>query len=287
MHTHLKTKQVKILPQSLVGQIVSQALREDINCGDINALIIPSSKQSTARVITRQNMVLCGYNFVNEVFRQVDPKLDVSWYAHDGEKIPENMTIFQVQGNARAILSAERNVLNFLQMLSATATKTSHYINELRGTKTKILDTRKTIPGLRLAQKYAVSCGGGVNHRLGLFDAFLIKENHIASCNNSIAEAVRKARSIAPGKLVEVEVENFQQIEEALCVKVDLIMLDNFSLGGIKEAVRLINGKTQVEASGNITIENVRKIAHMGVDFISIGALTKNIQAIDLSMRFL
>ena len=287
MKTHLKTEQIKQLPQALVAKMVTQALAEDIDQGDINALLIAEDETAHGQVITRQKTALCGHDFVNEVFRQVDPNLQVFWHAHDGDRLLENKPIFEVKGKARSILSAERNALNFLQMLCAVATQTHYYVDALAGAKTQILDTRKTIPGFRLAQKYAVCCGGGMNHRIGLFDAFLIKENHIAACGGSISLAVESARAIAPEKMVEVEVENFIELEQALAVKADVIMLDNFSISQMAQAVQMAYGKAQIEASGNITIEEIKEVANTGVDFISIGALTKNIQAIDLSMRFI
>ncbi len=283
---HLKTEQITAVPQVLVTKMVTQALAEDIDQGDINALLIDEKEISKARVITREPMIMCGYDWVNEVFKQIDPKLQLHWYYHDGDKILANKTLFEVEGLARGILSAERNALNFLQMLSAVATKTREYIKAIEGTNCKILDTRKTIPGFRLAQKYAVTCGGGVNHRIGLFDAFLIKENHIAACNHSIIKAVEKAHEIAPHKLVEVEVENFDELNEALSAKADVIMLDNFSIEDMKKAVSIAKGQAQLEASGNISLDTIYAVAQTGVDFISIGALTKHIQAIDLSMRF-
>ena len=284
--THLQTEQITMVPQILVTRMVTQALAEDIDQGDINALLINENEQACARVITREPMIMCGYDWVNEVFKQVDPSLKIHWYQHDGDKIPANKTLFEVEGLARSILSAERNALNFLQMLSAVATKTCEYVEAIKGTDCTILDTRKTIPGFRLAQKYAVTCGGGMNHRIGLFDAFLIKENHIAACDHSITKAIEKAREIAPQKMVEVEVENFEELNEALKARADVIMLDNFSLVDMQKAVSIAKGKAKLEASGNMSLDNIYAVAQTGVDFISIGALTKNIQAIDLSMRF-
>lgn len=285
--THLQTEQITEVPKALVTTMVTQALAEDIDQGDINALLINEDEQAHARVITREPMVMCGYDWVNEVFRQVDPNLKIHWYHHDGDEIPTNKTLFEVEGSARSILSAERNALNFLQMLSAVATKTHEYVEAIKSTNCTILDTRKTIPGFRLAQKYAVTCGGGMNHRIGLFDAFLIKENHIAACDHSITKAIEKAREIAPQKMIEVEVENFEELNEALKAHADVIMLDNFSLRDMQKAVSFAKGKAQLEASGNMSLDTIYAVAQTGVDFISIGALTKNIQAIDLSMRFL
>ncbi|WHN66056.1 carboxylating nicotinate-nucleotide diphosphorylase [Cysteiniphilum sp. QT6929] len=286
-HTHLQTEQITEVPKVLVTTMVTQALAEDIDQGDINALLINEHEQARARVITREPMVMCGYDWVDEVFRQVDPNLKIHWYHHDGDEVFANKTLFEVEGLARSILSAERNALNFLQMLSAVATKTREYVKAIKGTECTILDTRKTIPGFRLAQKYAVTCGGGMNHRIGLFDAFLIKENHIAACDHSITRAIEKAREIAPQKMVEVEVENFDELNEALKAHADVIMLDNFSLRDMQKAVSIAKGKAQLEASGNMSLDSIYAVAQTGVDFISIGALTKNIQAIDLSMRFI
>ena len=286
-HTHLQTEQITEVPKSLVTTMVTQALAEDIDQGDINALLINEDEQARARVITREPMVMCGYDWVNEVFRQVDPNLKIHWYHHDGDEVLANKTLFEVEGLARSILSSERNALNFLQMLSAVATKTREYVKAIKGTECAILDTRKTIPGFRLAQKYAVTCGGGMNHRIGLFDAFLIKENHIAACDHSITKAIEKAREIAPQKMVEVEVESFDELNEALKAHADVIMLDNFSLRDMQKAVSIAKGKAQLEASGNMSLDSIYAVAQTGVNFISIGALTKNIQAIDLSMRFL
>ncbi|WP_119344064.1 carboxylating nicotinate-nucleotide diphosphorylase [Facilibium subflavum] len=283
---HLNTQQITQVPEKLIKTMVTQALAEDIDQGDINALLIDPSEYAYARVITRQDMVLCGVEWVNEVFRQIDPALKITWFCNDGDKIGADKVLFEVEGKARGILSAERNALNFLQMLSGVATITHQYVERVAHTKTKILDTRKTIPGFRLAQKYAVHCGGGMNHRIGLFDGFLIKENHIASCHGCIIEAVNKARQIAPQKMVEVEVESFNQLNEALKAKADVIMLDNFNLKDMEKAVGIVGDKAQLEASGNVSLDQINAIAQTGVDFISIGGLTKHIQAIDLSMRF-
>lgn len=286
-HRHLQTKQITKVPKSLVKKMVTQALAEDIGQGDINALLINKDKQAYARVITREPMVMCGYDWVKEVFKQVDPNLKIHWYHNDADEVATNKPLFEVKGLARSILSAERNALNFLQMLSAVATKTREYINAIKGTDCIILDTRKTIPGFRLAQKYAVTCAGGMNHRIGLFDAFLIKDNHIAACDHSITKAIEKAREIMPQKMVEVEVENFEELNEALKAHADVVMLDNFSLRDMQKAVNMAKGRAQLEASGNMSLNKIYAIAKTGIDFISIGALTKNITAIDLSMRFL
>ena len=284
---HFNGQQIKKVTQATIDKMVKQALCEDIGVGDINALLIDKNAIGCAQVITRENMVLCGCDWVNEIFKQIDPKLTTHWFFSDGDAVDSNKKLFETTGHARSILSAERVALNFLQMLSAVATKTRQYVNKIAHTNAKVLDTRKTLPGFRLAQKYAVYCGGGINHRIGLFDAFLIKENHIAACGHSIIKAIETARTIASLKMIEVEVENFNQLQEALDAKADIIMLDNFSVTAIKKAVRLVDGGAKLEVSGNVSFENIVEIAKTGVDFVSIGDLTKNIKAIDLSMRLL
>ncbi|CCQ09985.1 Quinolinate phosphoribosyltransferase [decarboxylating] [Pseudoalteromonas luteoviolacea B = ATCC 29581] len=278
------------LPAALITQLVKQALDEDLNYlsaeeGDITAQLIPARQQSNATVITREDCVFCGRDVVLEVFKQVDPSVHVTMLVNDGDKVKANSPLFKAVGKSRAILTAERTALNFVQTLSGTATTTAKYVKELGESKTKLLDTRKTIPGLRALQKYAVTCGGGKNHRIGLFDAFLIKENHINACG-SIANAVAAARQNHPSKPVEVEVEDLNELNQALAAGADIVMLDNFSIADIQEAVIITNGKAKLEVSGNMTIEIIRAYAQAGVDFISSGALTKNVQSIDLSMRF-
>jgi nicotinate-nucleotide pyrophosphorylase (carboxylating) len=274
---------------SYVGQTVTTALQEDVGSGDLTAQLIPADRAGRAAVITRENAVLCGAAWFDEVFRQVDPRVRVTWSARDGERVRADQKLCTLEGPARSLLTGERAALNFLQMLSATATVTSKYVEAVAGTKCRILDTRKTIPGLRVAQKYAVHCGGGTNHRLGLFDAILVKENHIAAAG-SIAGAVSEARRVAPQVLLEVEVENLTQLREALDARVDRILLDNFSLEQMRDAVKITrqhaNARTELEASGNMSLENLRAVADTGVDFISVGGLTKHVKAIDLSMRF-
>jgi nicotinate-nucleotide pyrophosphorylase (carboxylating) len=228
--------------------------------------------------------VICGTAWVDEVFRQVDPRVKVTWRCRDGDQTQANQTLFELEGPARALLTGERTALNFLQLLSGTATKCTHYAQLVAGTGVKLLDTRKTIPGLRTAQKYAVTCGGCFNHRIALYDAFLIKENHIAACG-SITDAVATARRIHPGLPVEVEVETLDQLHEALAVDAEVIMLDNFSIETMREAVKHTAGRTKLEASGGVNEQTLRAIAETGVDYISIGALTKDCKAIDLSMR--
>ncbi|MDX3772528.1 carboxylating nicotinate-nucleotide diphosphorylase [Chromatiaceae bacterium AAb-1] len=268
---------------------VAAALAEDLGFqspqqGDITASLIPQQQQATATIITREDCVICGTAWVDEVFKQLDTAISISWQVKDGDKVAANTLLCTLQGSARVLLTGERSALNFLQLLSATATVTAHYAAFLNGSKTRLLDTRKTLPGLRFAQKYAVSCGGGQNHRLGLFDAFLIKENHIAAAG-SITRAVIQARHNFPGKPVEVEVENLDELQQALQAEADIIMLDNFSTGDIRQAVSLNNNQAKLEVSGNITSERLAELATTGVDYISSGALTKNVRAIDLSMR--
>lgn len=279
-------KQITSVPKKLIMKMVKEALLEDIDQGDITALLVDKNQSSCASVISVETMVMCGRDWVNEVFRQIDPSIKIHWHYNDGDIIEARKLLFKVEGNSRHILSAERSALNFLQLLSAISTKTNKYVQAVKETNCIILDTRKTIPGFRLAQKYAVICGGGMNHRSNLFDSFLIKENHISACHYSITKAVKKAMSIFPQKLLEVEVENFNELHEALRLSVDFIMLDNFSIEDIRRAVRLVGGRAKLEASGNISLSNVNLTAKTGVDFISVGALTKDIQAIDLSMRF-
>ena len=264
---------------------VSSALAEDIGNGDITAQLIAASSQAKATIISREAATICGIGWANKVFQQVDPDIEAKWHVGDGDQVIANQTLVTLTGPARALLTAERSAMNFLQTLSGTATLCSHYAGLIANTGVKLLDTRKTIPGLRIAQKYAVTCGGCFNHRIGLYDAFLIKENHIAACG-SIAQAVVTARANEPGKPVEVEVENLQELQQALTAAADTIMLDNFSLADIKTAVTTANGRCKLEASGNVTDQTLLPIAQTGVDYISIGALTKDCKAIDLSMRF-
>ena len=265
-------------------QTVTAAIDEDLGDGDITAALINDNKQVTATVITREAGILCGEAWVNEVFCQINSELEVLWQARDGEAVEPDQVLFSVTGHARSILSAERPALNFLQTLSATATSTAAYCSLISHTETTLLDTRKTLPGLRLAQKYAVTCGGGANHRIGLFDAFLLKENHIEACG-SIPEAVKQARLNQPDARVEVEVESLDEFRIAVDAEPDWIMLDNFSLEDLRIAVAN-NNQIKLEASGGIeNPEDLVAIAETGVDYISIGALTKHIQAMDLSMR--
>ncbi len=269
-----------------IEQNVKAALQEDIGDGDITAQLIPESEHATARVISREHATISGTAWVDEVFRQVDAGMDISWNVKDGDQVTPNQALFTVTGSARSILTAERAALNFLQTLSGTATISQQYADKVATTQVKLLDTRKTIPGLRLAQKYAVTCGSCYNHRIGLYDAFLIKENHIMACGG-IKAAIETAQKTAPGKPVEIEVETLEQLHEALAADADIIMLDNFTLEQMREAVAITNGRAKLEASGNITDETLVPIAETGVDYISIGALTKHCRAVDLSLRLI
>lgn len=288
--------------QQDISKTISWALCEDLGAvdnampqasQDITAMLIPENEQAVATVITREDCIVCGVAWVNEVFKQLDASLNrtaeeatkITWFVNDGESVAANSTLFELVGDARTLLTGERVALNFLQTLSGTATLTSHYVKELAGSETKLLDTRKTLPGLRSAQKYAVLCGGGVNHRIGLFDAFLIKENHIAACGG-ISQAVATAKRNHSDKTVEVEVESLNELEQALNAGADIIMLDNFTPEMIEQAVKATRGKAKLEVSGNMTIEILQEYAKAGVDYISSGALTKHVNAIDLSMRF-
>lgn len=271
----------------LSGEIqanVRAALAEDVGSGDITAQLIPAERNASARIITRENATVAGRAWVDEVFRQVDPRVQVQWQVSDGNRISADQTLFTLEGPARALLTGERSALNFLQLLSGTATRARHYADLVEGTGVKLLDTRKTLPGLRLAQKYAITCGGCHNHRIGLYDAFLIKENHIAACGG-IAQAIAAAQRIAPGKPVEIEVEDLAELHQALDAGADIIMLDELSLDDMRTAVALTAGRAKLEASGGITEATLRTIAETGVDYISIGTLTKDVKALDLSMR--
>jgi len=267
-----------------ITELVALALEEDVGTGDITAGLISPDCEKRARVITREAGILCGTQFVDAVFHTLDPQLEITWFRQDGDPLAADDLLFTVAGNARAILTGERAALNFLQLLSGTASLAGRYASEVAGTGARLLDTRKTVPGLRLAQKYAVACGGCHNHRIGLFDAFLIKENHIEACGG-IAPAIARARELAPGKPVEVEVENLPEMQQAIDAGADRIMLDNFDVEALREAVALNAGRSELEASGNIGLHNLRRVAETGVDFISIGALTKTVAPLDLSMR--
>lgn len=270
---------------SAIQDNITVALAEDVGAQDITASLIPADQTAVARVLTRESMILAGRPWVDQLFAQLDPQVTVTWLAEEGSRVAANQPFLQLSGSARSLLTGERAALNFVQTLSAVATKVAHYVAIIDGLNTQILDTRKTIPGLRIAQKYAVTIGGGKNHRIGLYDAFLIKENHIAACGG-ITQAVATARQIAPNKPIEVEVENFDELDQALQAGADIVMLDNFSLDDMRRAVQHVAGRCKLEASGNITDQTLRAVAETGVDYVSMGTLTKDIQAIDLSMRF-
>ncbi|WP_421852166.1 carboxylating nicotinate-nucleotide diphosphorylase [Marinomonas sp.] len=263
---------------------VAFALEEDIGSGDITAQLIPNDQKITAKVISREPAVLCGQAWVNEVFSQLGSKATLTWHNKEGDLLQPNKPFLTIKGHARTILTGERTALNFLQTLSYTATVTRQYSDIVSSTQLTILDTRKTLPGMRQAQKYAVTVGGGKNHRMGLYDAFLIKENHIMAAG-SIANAVNMAKKIAPGKTIEVETENLEEVAMAVAAGADIIMLDNFSYDDMNKAVLDFKGQVKFEASGNMEKDRLLKVAETGVDFVSIGALTKHIQAIDLSLR--
>lgn len=275
------------LPADLAEQ-VRRALAEDLGSGDLTAALVPAGQRALARITARDAAVLCGQAWVDEVFRQLDPAIRIDWLAAEGARLAAGTVVCELRGAARPLLTGERSALNFLQTLSATATAARRYADAVAGTRARILDTRKTLPGLRLAQKYAVRVGGAHNHRIGLFDAILVKENHIVAAGG-IAAVVQAARRLSPGVLLEVEVETLAQAAEAFDAGADRLLLDNFPLARIAEAVHLRDARspaTGLEASGGITLANLREVAETGVDFISIGDLTKNIQAVDLSMRF-
>lgn len=273
----------ELLRQSRI-ETVAQSLREDIGDGDITAMLIPAARVNRGHVITRDAATIAGRAWVEEVFRQVDPDVTLQWHVKDGDEATPDQLLFTMEGPARSLLTAERSALNWLQLLSGVATTCASYSRRVAHTSVQLLDTRKTLPGLRLAQKYAVTCGGCHNHRIGLWDAFLIKENHIAACG-SIAEAIREARRIAPGRPVEVETENLDELDQALAAGADIIMLDEFSHEDLRQAVTRTAGTAKLEASGGINSETLVPIAETGVDYISIGALTKDVRAVDLSMR--
>jgi nicotinate-nucleotide pyrophosphorylase (carboxylating) len=276
---------VALPPHEVVTDDVARALREDVGDGDRTANLIPADTELDTRVISREAAVLCGRPWFEETFRQLDPAVLLHWQASDGELIQRDQEVCRLHGPARATLSGERTALNFLQTLSGTATQARRYAEAVAGTGAIILDTRKTLPGLRLAQKYAVRCGGAQNHRIGLFDAVLVKENHISAAG-SITEAVGQALRLYPGLLLEVEVENFEQLEEALRAGAQRVLLDNFDRQCLRTAVQRYKGRIELEASGGIDLQSVRAVAETGVDFISTGAITKSVQATDFSMRF-
>lgn len=275
------------IPQALlddIPEVVARAIEEDRGSGDITAQLIPATKQVTASVISREAAIICGRPWVDEVFRQLDTSLAIEWYIQEGAEVEADQSLFTISGNGRAILTGERCALNFLQTLSATATTAREYANLAADSDIRILDTRKTIPGLRLAQKYAVLVGGCHNHRIGLYDAFLIKENHIIACGG-IPQAVAKARQIAPTKTVEVEVESLSELQQAVDAGADVAMLDNFSTDQLSALQKFDLGTTKIEVSGNITQQSIPAYRGLPIDYISTGSLTKHIRAIDLSMR--
>ena len=276
--------------QQDIQRAVRHALLEDLGGtldpnADITAQLIPADKQGSATVITREAGVFCGTAWVNEVFAQLGGQVTIEWLVKDGDHLEPNQRLFRLQGPARVLLTGERTALNFVQSLAGVASLVARYVQELDGTHCRLLDTRKTVPGLRTALKYAVTCGGGNNHRMGLFDAYLIKENHIMACGG-IAQAVAKAQELNPGKRVEVEVENLEELQQALAAQADVIMLDNFEVPMMEQAVAITAGQAKLEISGNVTLQTIRRFAQTGVDFISVGALTKHVHALDLSMRF-
>lgn len=269
----------------IIEKNVRDALAEDIGSGDLTAALV-RDEESSAFVIAREPAVICGHDWFNETFRQLDSRIEIDWSVEDGHAVNSGDEVCRIKGNARALLSGERTALNFLQMLSGTATLVKHYVDAVSGTGTIVLDTRKTIPGLRDAQKYAVTCGGGHNHRHGLYDAVLIKENHIRAAGG-IAGVLKSALdNIPPGTLIEIEVEDLGQLQDAIKAGAKQILLDNFQLAALRVAVKLAEGAVELEASGGINLENIRAIAETGVDYISIGSLTKDVRAIDFSMRF-
>lgn len=268
-----------------ISETVRKALREDVGTGDVTAALIPADLAAMATVLAREPAVLCGAAWFEHVFSELDPHIKITWQVADGTEVTSNQPICTLAGQARALLTGERTALNFLQTLSGTATRARRYAGTVLGTKARILDTRKTIPGLRSAQKYAVRCGGCYNHRMGLFDGVLIKENHILAAG-SIAAAITWVRQTNPGLPIELEVETLDELEETLRCGADIILLDNFSMQSIREAVRRTSGRAKLEVSGGVSLEQLREIAQTGVDYISVGALTKHVTAVDLSMRF-
>ncbi len=274
------------IPHSIIQSQVSQALAEDIGPSDLTAELIPQDNQATAHLICREPAVLCGCDWFNEVFRQLDDSITIQWYANDGDSISNEQRICTISGHARHILTGERSAMNFLQTLSGTATSTQQYVRQLGSTSVKLLDTRKTIPGLREAQKYAVKCGGAYNHRHGLFDGVLIKENHIMAAG-SITHAVENARKTIPHMLkIEVEVETLEEVTEALNAGADILLLDNMDNTQLEQAIELNHGRALLEVSGNITLERLKELSRLAIDFISTGAITKHIKAVDFSLRF-
>jgi nicotinate-nucleotide pyrophosphorylase (carboxylating) len=274
-----------MIDSALIQADAARAIAEDVGTGDLTADLLPADRIGQATVIVREPAIVCGQAWFDEVFRQIDPAVRIDWQVRDGDSVSADQLLCRLQGPVRSLFTGEHSALNFLPLLSGTATTTRRHVDAIAGTRTRILDTRKTIPGLRPAPKYAVRCGGGSNHRLGLYDAILIKENHIYAAG-SIAAALTEAARLHPVVRTEIEVETLQQLEEALSAGAKLLLLDNFDLDPLRQAVALTAGRAELEASGDMTLERLRSVAETGVDYISIGALTKHLQAVDLSMRF-
>lgn len=272
------------VPEEVIRHQVTQALLEDIGSGDVTANLLDQQQLATARVISREAGILCGTAWFDEVFRQVDGTIRVEWSVHDGDTVTPDQLLCHLHGPTHALLTGERTALNFLQTLSGTATLTQQFVKAMGKTRTRLLDTRKTIPGLRLAQKYAVRCGGGHNHRIGLYDMVLIKENHVVSCG-SIQAAVQSAMTQFPDLAIEVEVESQDELQQAISAGAHRILLDNFSINDLRKAVAVTAGRSELEISGNVTLDNISELATIGVDYISTGAITKHVRALDLSMR--
>ncbi len=292
-HKHDSSARLAYLKQLLpleITRTVADTLREDLGGEidpnlDITAGLIPADSQGIATIITREHGVFCGKMWADEVFKQLGGEVTIEWHVEDGDVVEPNQTLYTLSGPSRILLTGERNAMNFIQTLSGCATLTAQYVKQLEGTNTRLLDTRKTIPGLRSALKYAVTCGGGFNHRIGVFDAYLIKENHIIACGG-IKQAITTAKRLNPNKPVEVETESLDELKQAIEAGADIVMLDNFTLAMMREAVAFNAGRVALENSGDITLSNIRECADTGVDYISVGALTKHVKAMDLSMRF-
>lgn len=290
---HDSESRLNYLKQQLpleITRAVADTLREDLGGEidaslDVTAGLIPADSQGVATIITREHGIFCGQMWAEEVFRQLGGEVSIEWHVEDGDKVEPNQTLCTLRGPSRILLTGERNAMNFIQTLSGCATTVAEYAKQLEGTDCRLLDTRKTIPGLRSALKYAVTCGGGYNHRIGVFDAYLIKENHIIACGG-IEQAISTAKQLNPGKPVEVETESLEELQQAIDAGADIIMLDNFTTDMMREAVKINAGRAALENSGNVTLETIREFAQTGVDYISVGALTKHLKAMDLSMRF-
>ncbi|MEZ8699332.1 carboxylating nicotinate-nucleotide diphosphorylase [Vibrio lentus] len=292
-NTHNSHQRLDYLKEQLPLEItrsVAETIKEDLGgtldpAADITASLIPADAINSATIITREHGVFCGKAWADEVFKQLGGEVTIEWNVEDGDKVEPNQTLCSLTGPARALLTGERNAMNFIQTLSGCATTTAIYADKVKHTECRLLDTRKTIPGLRSALKYAVACGGGFNHRIGVFDAYLIKENHIIACGG-IEKAISTAKELNPGKPVEVETESLAELEQAICAGADIIMLDNFTTDMMREAVKINAGRAALENSGNVTLDTIAEFAETGVDYISVGALTKHLKAMDLSMRF-